>query len=187
MSKEVEGSAIFTLQRVRLAKTGGLDITYSLSEVKNGVTNHHKYMVSDTRNPHGDLMSLLDGLKPLVASVFGVAQIWTMSEDSAFDGTNEQKGMLKALYVDEVEAFRVIGITIGGKEGNEGAILQCDYVTAAYQHTKIATPKLKFDANAYGFEEDLRKIVGCIEDEVYQYIFDDKTAEEESFMPSQHD
>ena len=181
MSKEVEGNAIFALQRVKMGKNGGLDITYSLTEVKDGVTIHHKYTVSDTRNCHSDMSALFEGLKTIAALVFRIDQIWEIGEDSQFNGSNEQKGMLKALYVDNVEAFQVIGLTIGGKPCNEGVILQCDYTTAAGQHTKLVTPKLKFDVNAYGFEPELRNMVDAIEDEVYKYIFEDKTAEEETF------
>ena len=117
-------------------------------------SNCNKFKIQSTNAPHPDMLDLFDKLQPIVAQVFEMA---------------------------DCTPIAVCGLTIGGKGESEGAIVSAIFTTAAGQQTTIATPRLKYHTNAYGFEEELNAIVAGIEDEVYKYLFEDKTAVLDTF------
>ncbi len=179
MSRVIEGNALFALQKVRIGKQGGLDVTYSLTEVKDGVTYCNKYVVSNTKDPHPDLINWVQELQPIVANVFRL---------DALSG-ELRKRTVKDEYLQSTQEIAdknsgsicVIGLSVTGKDESEGVVIQCDYLTQADQTVKINTPKLFFKRQYYGFEEELEVYLAEIEKEVYCYLFEDKTAEEETF------
>jgi hypothetical protein len=147
-------NAMFALQKVKITKDGGLAVNYTMVEQKENETYVNKHRIQANNMPHADLMQLFVNLQPIVATVFNLSD-W------------------KPLFVN--------GITIGGKNESEGAIITANFMTSAGQETTIATPRLKYHTNAYGFEEELSAIVAGIENEVYKYLFEEKTAVLDTF------
>ena len=147
-------NAMFALQKVKITKDGGLAVNYTMVEQKENETCVNKHRIQATNMPHADLMQLFVNLQPIVATVFNLSD-W------------------KPLFVN--------GITIGGKNESEGAIITANFMTSAGQETTIATPRLKFHVSAYGFEDELNKTIADITKEVYKYLFEGKTADLDTF------
>ena len=179
MSKVIEGNALFALQKLRFGKGGGLDVTYSLTEQKDGVTYCNKYVVSNTKDPAEDLTMLMHKLSPMAAIVF---RLDALSEELTKQTIKDEYLQSTSEIADQnMGAIHVFGFSISGKGESEGVVMQCDYMSPAMHSVKINTPKLFFKQFAYGFEEVLEQIIADIESEVYLYLFEDKTADEETF------
>ena len=109
----------------------------------------------------------------------GLAVNYTMVEQKENE-TYCNKHRIQSTISDCTPIF-VSGITIGGKNESEGAIITANFMTSAGQETTIATPRLKFHVSAYGFEDELNKTIADIENEVFKYLFDGKTADLDTF------
>ena len=101
---------------------------------------------------HKDMRNLFGQLQPLMAQVFQLSEL--------------QSGFVV-----------VNGIAIAGKEENKGCVMVGDYFTVSGQPTKIASPRIKFLGQYYGFENELADIAANIESEVYEYLFNGKHEE----------
>ena len=101
---------------------------------------------------HQDLRQLFTQMRPLMAQVFALPENLT-------------------------ENVTVNGIGIAGKEENKGCVMIGDYFTISGQPTKIASPRIKFLEQYYGFENELADIAANIESEVYEYLFNGKHEE----------
>lgn len=151
--RESENNAIFELQKVKITKDGGLAINYTMVEQKENETYVNKHRIQATNEPHTDLLAQLQRLQPLMAEVFGMPE----------------------------NQIAIDGVTIGGKNESEGAIITGIFTTIAGQTTSIATPRIKFATSYYGFESELADAIAEIEKEVYLYLFEEKTAELDTF------
>lgn len=147
-------NAMFALQKVKITKDGGLAINYTMVEQKENETYCNKHRIQSTNEPHEDLLMLFNSLQTIVAKVFEIS---------------------------DCTPIFVSGITIGGKNESEGAIITAIFTTSAGQETTIATPRLKFHVSAYGFEDELNKTIADIENEVFKYLFEGKTADLDTF------
>lgn len=117
--------------------------------------NSNKVHVECDEYIHVDLHKLFIELRPLMAQVFALPEILN-------------------------ENIIVTGIGIAGKEENKGCVLIADYATISGQPTKIASPRIKFLEQYYGFEGQLQDIANAIEHEVFEYLFNGKKAELEN-------
>lgn len=114
--------------------------------------NSNKVHVECDEYIHPDLHAYLSQLRPLMATVFALPEILQ-------------------------ENIIVTGIGIAGKEENKGCVITGEYITISGQPTKIASPRIKFLEQYYGFENELADIAANIESEVYEYLFNGKHEE----------
>lgn len=149
--ENLNGIQDFTLLKVKLNNEGGLNATYEIKTTLDGVLSTNKHHVECGDIVHSDLIRCFNDLRPLMAKVFFFPQ-------------------------DCEENLRVNGICLAGKNENKGCILTADYFTINEQPVPIRTPRMKFNENYYGFEIRLQEIVAQIEQEVYQYLFEMKSA-----------
>lgn len=153
METKCPEQSMFALSKVKLTKDGGIAVKYSVSEENNGIVSITNYNIESTTDIHEDLRNLFDALRPMMQEVF------------------DQKS--ENIYVQSV--------SIAGEDENLGCTLGGIYLTKADQKCKISSPRLKFASFAYGFEDELKRIVGEIETEVYAYLFQGKQAELSNF------
>lgn len=114
--------------------------------------NSNKVHTECTDYIHQDLRQLFTQLRPLMGQVFALNETLTAN-------------------------ITVNGIAIAGKEENKGCVMVGDYFTISGQPTKIASPRIKFLEQYYGFENQLADIAANIESEVYEYLFNGKHEE----------
>lgn len=116
--------------------------------------NSNKVHVECDEYIHPDLRAYFTKLRPLMAQVFALPK----------------KNIL------------VTGIGIAGKEENKGCVISGEYFTVSGQPTKIASPRIKFLEQYYGFENELADIAANIKSEVYEYLFNGKHEELEELL-----
>lgn len=178
----VPNKANFSLEKVKLTKTGGLDVHYSVNEKLGTEIYSNKYHIMSSKDVHPDLRKLFSKLNPIVARVFNMDSFVTEVINSAdFNATEEQKDLAKYYAETCVDRISVRGISISGKDENQGATIAGVYETDELIKTSICTPKINYATEVFGFESELENIVFDIEDEVYQYLFEGKKAQLELF------
>lgn len=178
----VPNKANFSLEKVKLTKTGGLDVHYSVNEKLGTEIYSNKYHIMSSKDVHPDLRKLFSKLNPIVARVFNMDSFVTeIIESAEFDATEEQKNLAKYYAETCVDRISVRGISISGKDENQGVTIAGVYETDELIKTSICTPKINYATEVFGFESELEDIVFDIEDEVYQYLFEGKKAQLELF------
>ena len=178
----VPNKANFSLEKVKLTKTGGLDVHYSVNEKLGTEIYSNKYHIMSSKDVHPDLRKLFCKLNPIVARVFNLQSFMTeVIEDSVFDASEMQKSIARDYAEACVDRISVRGISISGKDENQGVTIAGVYETDELIKTSICTPKINYATEVFGFESELEDIVFDIEDEVYQYLFEGKKAQLESF------
>ena len=181
----VPNKANFSLEKVKLTKTGGLDVHYSVNEKLGAEFYSNKYHIMSSKDVHPDLRKLFCKLNPIVARVFNLQSFMTeVIEDSVFDASEMQKSIARDYAEACVDRISVRGISISGKDENQGVTIAGVYETDELIKTSICTPKINYATEVFGFESELEDIVFDIEDEVYQYLFEGKKAQLELFGDS---
>ena len=72
-------------------------------------------------------------------------------------------------------------MSFSGQDDNVGVVLTGLFTVSNNQKTAINSPRLKFNTETFGFEEELEEIVANIETEVYAFLFKGKKAQLELF------
>ena len=146
----------FDLKKVKInTRNGNIEIDYKVSVlVDNGLYNENYKMKSDI-TPATELTEAMQSLKPMLYKMFGL--------------TEKKSGQ-----------FAVTGISISGEDNMRGVVIDGIFATEFKNGQKIAinTPFLLLDKDyteVIGFA-DLDELIDRIEEEVYDYIFEHKTA-----------
>lgn len=166
----------FNLTKVKLIKDGGLDVHWEQT-VKNGaITDTEKEHKESTREPHPDLVTKINFLKPLLAKMWGFDAVKLMSENEKFKGTADQIDKAKRAYTDLLKDLEVSGIMIRGA----GEKMVVNITGKRRMYKKIFQPcgsgRIQLNQKLYGFENDIEDLVPEIKQEVYDYLFKGKCA-----------
>lgn len=85
-------------------------------------------------------------------------------------------------FADEMlKNIEVRGVSFSGQDDNVGVVLTGLFTVSNNQKTAINSPRLKFNTETFGFEEELEEIAANIETEVYAFLFKGKKAQLELF------
>lgn len=167
----------FSLEKVKLAKDGGLEAQYEVAETNGGESYVNNYHVTNGKEIHPDLKQLFKDLRPIVARVFGMTSFLSMLESPDMK-LAESKLIQARGFADEILSnIDVRGVSYSGQDDNVGVIITSVYTTGNGLKTCINTPRIKLATVSFGFEEELEMIVGNIEREVYQFLFKGKQAQ----------
>ena len=171
----------FSLSKVKLLKDGGLDVHYEVTEVVENESYANKYHVQSAKDIHPDLRNLFDSLRPIMGCVFNITSFKTMMATPEFKATKGQKEIAEK-YADEcLGNIEVRGVSLSGQDDNVGVVLTGLFTVSNNQKTAINSPRLKYNTETFGFEEELENIVCNIEEEVYSFLFKGKKAQLELF------
>ena len=171
----------FSLANVKLLKGGGLDVHYERTEVIGNETYRNKCHVMCTKDIHPDLAKLFKSLVPIMGRVFNIVSFKTMMATPNFKATKSQKDIADSFASECLNNIEVRGVSLSGQDDNVGVVLTGLFTVANNQKTTISTPRMKFNVESFGFEEDLENIVNSIENEVYEFLFEGKKAQLELF------
>lgn len=171
----------FVLSKVKLLKDGGIDVHYEVTEVIATESYTNQYHVTSAKDIHPDLQSLFDDLAPIMGRVFNITSFLSMVETPEFKATKNQKETAEEFADECLKNIEVRGVSLSGKGDNIGVVLTGLFTTANGQKTAINSPRMKYNTEYFGFEEELERIVNEIEDEVYAFLFKGKKAQLELF------
>jgi hypothetical protein len=177
----------FTLSKVKLAKNGGLTVHYEVTEVIGEESYANKFLVESAKDIHPDLQALFDKLRPIMGRIYHLTSFLSLIEIVDFKATAKQKEAARKFADELLDKIEVRGVSFSGQDDNIGIVLTALMTSGNNQKSAINSPRLKFNSEVYGFEEDLETICGEIETEVYEFLFRGKKAQLELFGGSADD
>lgn len=177
----------FSLSKVKLLKDGGLDVHYEVTEVVGNESYTNKYHVLSAKDIHPDLRHLFNDLRPIMGRIFNITSFLSMVETSDFKATKKQSELSRDFADEMLKNIEVRGVSFSGQDDNVGVVLTGLFTVSNNQNTAINSPRLKFNTETFGFEEELEDIAADIENEVYAFLFKGKKAQLELFGANEDD
>lgn len=171
----------FALSKVKMLKDGGLDVHYEVTEVVGEESYTNKYHVESAKDIHPDLRVLFDRLKPIMGRIFNITSFLSMMEIAEFKATKKQQDTAREFADEMLDNIEVRGVSLSGMGDNVGVVLTGLFTVANNQKVAINSPRMKFNTETFGFEEELESIVTDIEREVYAFLFKGKKAQMDLF------
>lgn len=171
----------FSLSKVKLLKDGGLDVHYEVTEVVGNESYINKYNVLSAKDIHPDLRELFNDLRPIMGRIFNITSYKSMMATPDFKATKKQLEIADLFAEECLKNIEVRGVSLSGQDDNVGVMLTGLFTVSNNQKTGINSPRLKFNTETFGFEEELETIVNSIENEVYGFLFEGKKAQLELF------
>ena len=113
--------------------------------------------------------------------VFNITSFKSMMATPDFKATKKQTEIAEAFAEECLGNIEVRGVSLSGQDDNVGVILTGLFTVSNNQKTAINTPRMKFNTETFGFEEELENNVSDIENEVYEFLFNGKKAQLELF------
>lgn len=171
----------FALSKVKTLKDGGLDVQYEITEVVGNESYTNKYHVVSAKDIHPDLRNLFDKLRPIMGRIFNITSFKSMIATPDFKATKKQQEIAESFAEECLKNIEVRGVSLSGQDDNVGVVLTGLFTVSNNQETAINSPRLKYNTETFGFEEELENIVCDIEEEVYEFLFEGKKAQLELF------
>jgi hypothetical protein len=171
----------FALSKVKTLKDGGLDVHYEVTETIGNESYTNKYHVESAKDIHPDLRECFDRLRPIMGRIFNITSFLSMVETDDFKANKNQKEVARNFADEMLKNIEVRGVSYSGQDDNVGVVLTGLFTVSNNQKTAINSPRLKFNTETFGFEEELEEIVADIENEVYAFLFKGKKAQLELF------
>lgn len=171
----------FALSKVKMLKDGGLDVHYEVTETIGNESYTNKYHVESAKDIHPDLRECFDRLRPIMGRIFNITSFLSMVETNDFKANKNQKEVARNFADEMLKNIEVRGVSYSGQDDNVGVVLTGLFMVSNNQKTAINSPRLKFNTETFGFEEELEAIVADIENEVYAFLFKGKKAQLELF------
>lgn len=180
----------FALSKVKTLKDGGVDVHYEVMETIGSESYTNKYHVESAKDIHPDLRKCFDRLRPIMGRIFNITSFLSLMETTDMKANQRQKDTARDFAEEMLKNIEVRGVCLSGKDDNVGCILTGLFTVSNNQKTAINSPRLKLDAESFGFEEELEDIISDIEREVYAFLFKGKKAQLELFganmEPTEH-
>lgn len=167
----------FALSKVKTLKGGGLDVHYEVTETIGNESYTNKYHVESAKDIHPDLWNCFGRLRPIMGRIFNITSFLSMVETPDFKATKKQSELSRDFADEMLKNIEVRGVSFSGQDDNVGVVLTGLFTVSNNQKTAINSPRLKFNTETFGFEEELEAIVADIENEVYAFLFKDKKAQ----------
>lgn len=171
----------FALSKVKTLKDGGLDVHYEVTETIGNESYTNKYHVESAKDIHPDLRDCFDRLRPIMGRIFNITSFLSMVETPDFKATKKQSELSRNFADEMLKNIEVRSVSFSGQDDNVGVVLAGLFTVSNSQKTVINSPRMKFNTETFGFEEELEAIVADIENEVYAFLFKGKKAQLELF------
>ena len=149
----------FALSKVKTLKDGGLDVHYEVTETIGNESYTNKYHVESAKDIHPDLRDCFDRLRPIMGRIFNITSFLSMVETSDFKATKKQSELSRDFADEMLKNIEVRGVSFSGQYDNVGVVLTGLFTVFNNQKTAINSPRLKFNTETFGFEEELEAIV----------------------------
>lgn len=171
----------FSLSKVKTLKDVGLCVEYEVTEVVGNESYTNKYHVVSAKDIHPDLRKLFERLRPIMGRIFNITSFKSMVATPDFKATKKQQDIAENFAEECLKNIEVRGVSLSGQDDNVGVVLTGLFTVSNNQKTAINSPRLKYNTETFGFEEELEDIVCNIEEEVFEFLFEGKKAQMELF------
>lgn len=166
----------FSIKQVELNDAGGLKVKYEIYEQSGEEEYRYIYQVENQKIIHPDMYFPFHHLKYNVGKIFNMITVAEFINES--DVNNDIKEATSDLSDSILDRIKISGISIIGKESNKFLVIKSVYMAENGYKTVLKTPKIKLDITE---DSVLCDIVSVIEEEVYEYLFNNKQAQLDVF------
>jgi len=175
----------FTLSKLKLLPTGGIDSTVNVEMVVDGTYMEIERKQKTPIIPDPDLTDQIKALKDIYLMACGYMQTRTIVNAPEFGATVKQKKAVDK-YIDILRSKTTItGVHLSGQGENEGVIITGQIKAANSSNVTTNSPRMRFTSEVYGCEEELEAQVNGIETELYLYLQEGKKMQLEIFGEKQ--
>jgi hypothetical protein len=172
----------FKLRHVKYSPNNAkLTATFTDSkEASNGTFVNLDHQVTSDAPPHPDFLKTLEELKPMLAQASGLTRV--ISAMKKLQGSESKvalevlAGDLEQIEQEILADLTVTGISLSGQEDNEGVIITGVYDNGSAKLAKNS-PRITFNRDIYGFEEDLQELCDTLVEETRKYATEGKSAQ----------
>lgn len=171
----------FKLEKIKLISGGGVQVKFEKQQVIGSDTYVNTEDLKSSKQPHPDLIALIEEMQEMVAKIFGFISVRSLVSDKKFNGDKIQQKFINAWVEEMISRINVTGVSISGSENTRGAIITATYQVDNKQKVAMNTPRILFSAESRGFEQRLGELVNELEDEAYKFCFGNKVSNPEIF------
>lgn len=161
----------FDLQKVKVTKEG---INVDFYEKGNG---NDKHTIECVGIAHPDLINAVASLDLYLALRLDILSGWDFARENTRDNL-EVLAQAKKGYDDAIERCKTSGISYAGN-GQLRAVKITGTLKCGNQSIGLASPNVTFSSEKLGYEKDVESICDKINEEVYNYIFKNKRAQQD--------
>lgn len=153
----------FKLLKFKVSKDG-VTVTHHV----NGVCPADITAIVDVK-PHPDLQEKMDQLKVYMATRLGLLEGWDFARESLKKNPNYLQNAIAGHGVAK-ERCNVGGLTFLGTGETYGVSITGSIKTPTNGSVGLAVPKISFDKDDLGYEDEVKEICDEITNEVYNYL-----------------
>lgn len=175
--KEIPSAKDFNLSKVKLLPGGGLKVNYQIVVVNDGESCLVDRVETSDRDIHPDLLNLFKDLRIVVGRCLGITSFLSLLESDEMKIPASKMEKAREFADGLMEKFDVRGVAWSGTNESVGVVITSVFETANGLKTCINTPRIKLSQISFGFEEELEKIVDSVKTEVYEFLFNGKSAQ----------
>ena len=171
----------FALQKLKLLKDGGMEVIHTIMVSDGSITAMENRVIQSPNVPHPALLDRIMKLTEYLMRSVGMYDFQTALMSDTLEkeerlAARQLKPVIEKFLTHRLSIAKVIGISLSGEAKNEGVIISGTYTTPT---TTIAinSPRIIFDRDAFGFEQELKEKIDEIVDEAYEYTYEGKKAQ----------
>lgn len=174
----------FELIRLKVDKEGRVDANWRRKITDGDAVYADKCAVESPRICSPDLQEILEELRHILAHT---NQLYVHKKIETFEPklrelieTKDGQRIMKKLDDSVLESMKISGISLGGDLETGWCVVTG---THAVWNTAVAmnSPKINLDSDTFMIENELKKVLTAITDEVYAYVFEGKGAQQTLF------
>jgi hypothetical protein len=168
----------FKLESFKLIQGGGAEIHYQDEFVDGDETFYDKHKLTTAKVHHPNLMNILNQMKSMFAKAFDYSFMRDIILKPEFKANKSQTEIAENTYQEILKKIDISGVQTSGKGDKRGCVINAKFTspTGKKRKKEVPTEFINFSTQKYGFEDELDRLVSDLEDEVYEFIFNNKRA-----------
>ncbi len=164
----------FNLEKVKLGANGGVTAHWEHTYMQGALTYIDNDDKTSSREPHPDLVTKINTLKPLLAKMWGFNYAVVIAESDKFGGEHKHIDAMKRAYNEQLKDIVVTGISIRGKKEKMAVVITGKRRMYKNIFQGMNSGRIQLNQKLYGFENDLEDLIPEICKEVFEYLFEGK-------------
>ena len=167
----------FKLIQVKLSKDGGANATF----FRPASIGYDKVDIESDVEIHEDFRVKVKSLSEFVMSIARYNDIKVVVQSDLFKASDSQKRILDKTLLELQHNIEVTGLKMTGEEANRKVTITYNLKQDNEQVKGSSTHPIFVERNDLGYESEVGEIADDIEQEVFEYLFEDKKAQETLF------
>lgn len=161
------------LTKLRLKDDGTVKLSYiEKRDTPNGIeTITHESDCEGQRSP--DLDAVANELKPYVLMNMGITALAEQLSRNILkkDKLSVSEKSIKDNTVDPfLKRTEIVSVSVSGQDGLRGAVISAKFKGLNDSFCAVSTPRICYESDKLGFEEDVEDIMRRLEAEAFRYL-----------------